>query len=516
MFKQPPATGLGAFGNMLHLLFTAIHPMTPTLILTVVALYSALLFFVVWLTSRNADNESYFIGNKSSRWYIVAYGMIGASLSGVTFMSVPGAVATTQFSYMQVVFGYLVGYAVIGMVLMPVYYKMNLTSIYTYLENRFGDTSYKTGSFFFILSRTIGAAFRLYIVINVLQTFVFDAWGVPFIVTVATFMVLILLYTYKGGVKTIVWTDTLQTTFMLVTVLFSVVMISGQLGIGLKDLIGTVMRSDLSQLYVADVLSPNYFWKNFLGGMFIAIAMTGLDQEMMQKNLSCKNIGEAQKNMFTFSMVLVVVNFLFMILGAVLVFYAQQNHITIDPKHTDDLFPDVALHHLGTITGLMFIIGLISAAYPSADGALTALTTAFCFDFLKLNKRTGMNEQSLRRTRNIVHISFAVILLLVIALFRVINNDAVIRNLFKVAGYTYGPLLGLFAFGLLTRWKVRDRMVPFVCIFSPAVAWYIGDHSVEWFGGYKFGFELLLLNGLITYTGLALIRKRGDEIPKLS
>ncbi len=482
--------------------------MTPGLILTVVALYSLLLFFVVWLTSRNADNESYFIGNKSSRWYIVAYGMIGASLSGVTFMSVPGAVFTTQFSYMQVVFGYIFGYAVIALILMPVYYRMNLTSIYSYLEDRFGDTAYKTGSFFFILSRTIGASFRLYIVINVLQTFVFDAWGVPFIVTVATFMLLILLYTYQGGVKTIVWTDTLQTTFMLITVVFSVIMISGQLGISAGNLFGEVMKSDFSAIYVGDILSPNYFWKNFLGGAFIAIAMTGLDQEMMQKNLSCKNIGEAQKNMFTFSTVLVVVNFLFMILGAVLVFYSLKNNIPIDPKHTDDLFPDIALHHLGTITGLMFIIGLISAAYPSADGALTALTTAFCFDFLRLNKKPGASEAEIKRTRYLVHISFAVILLLIIALFRMINNDAVIRNLFKVAGYTYGPLLGLFAVGLLTRWKINDKWVPLVCLLSPAVAWIIGDNAATWFNGYKFGFEMIIVNGMITFLGLMLLVRR--------
>ena len=479
--------------------------MTPTLILTVVAIYSLLLFAVVWYTSRNADNESYFIGNKSSRWYIVAYGMIGASLSGVTFMSVPGAVATTQFSYMQVVFGYMVGYSVIALILMPVYYSMNLTSIYTYLEERFGNVSYKTGSFFFILSRTIGASFRLYIVINVLQTFVFDAWGIPFIVTVATFMALILLYTYKGGVKTIVWTDTLQTTFMLVTVVVSVIMISGQLGISLSDLFGEVMKSDLSAIYVDDVLSPNYFWKNFLGGAFIAIAMTGLDQEMMQKNLSCKNIGEAKKNMFTFASVLLVVNFLFLILGAVLVFYANKNNMAIDPKHTDNLFPDIALNHLGTITGLMFIVGLISAAYPSADGALTALTTAFCFDFLRLNKKENLSQESLKKTRIIVHISFAVILLLMIVLFRVINNDAVIRNLFKVAGYTYGPLLGLFAFGFLTKWKIYDKWVPLVCVISPAIAYLIGECAPLWFNGYKFGFEMIIVNGLLTFIGLMIL-----------
>lgn len=482
--------------------------MSSTLILTCVIAYSALLFFVVWLTSRNADNESYFIGNRSSKWYVVAYGMIGASLSGVTFMSVPGAVATTQFSYMQVVMGYLVGYSVIALILMPVYYKLNLTSIYSYLEQRFGFWSYKTGSFFFILSRVIGASFRVFIVVNVLQTFVFDQWGIPFSVTVGVFIALILLYTYKGGVKTIVWTDTLQTTFMLLAVVLSVIMISKQLGLNFGDLITQVNNSNYSKIIVHDVLSGNYFWKNFLGGMFIAIAMTGLDQEMMQKNLSCKNIGEAKKNMFTFTVVLFFVNILFLVLGAVLCFYATQKNIAIDPKHTDDLFPNVALHYLGTVPGVMFIIGLISAAYPSADGALTALTTAFCFDFLGLNKNENLNDVKRKRIRHMVHVGFAVILLLTVTLFRAINDDAVVRNLFKVATYTYGPLLGLYAFGFFTKTGVRDKLVPVVCLLSPLICWIINEHSQAWFNGYKFGFELLILNGAITFFGLTLLRKK--------
>jgi len=481
--------------------------MSPVLILTVVIAYSLLLFAVVWFTSRNADNESYFIGNKSSRWYIVAYGMIGASLSGVTFMSVPGAVYTTQFSYMQVVFGYFFGYIVIAMVLMPLYYRMNLTSIYTYLESRFGSVSYKTGSFFFILSRTIGAAFRVYIVVNVLQTFVFDNWGIPFWLTVGMFMLLILIYTYKGGVKTIVWTDTLQTTFMLVTVIFSVVVIAGQLGLGIGNLIGEVMKSEYATIINTKINSPNYFWKNFLGGTFIAIAMTGLDQEMMQKNLSCKNIGEAQKNMFTFSSVLMLVNFLFLLLGAVLVLYATKLGVNINASHTDDLFPDIALHHLGTVTAVMFIIGLISAAYPSADGALTALTTSFCFDFLRLNKQEHLSTDQVKKTRQKVHIAFAILLLAVIVLFRVINDDAVIRNLFKAAGYTYGPLLGLFAFGVLTHRSVKDKWVPLVCLVSPVITYWISEMAPVWLNGYKFGFELLIVNGIITFTGLWLISK---------
>ena len=360
--------------------------MSSTLILTTVAAYSALLFFIVWLTSRNANNESYFIGNRKSNWLVVSYGMIGASLSGITFMSVPGAVFTTQFSYLQIVFGYLLGYFFIGTVLMPVYYKLNLTSIYTYLEQRFGNVSYKTGSMFFIVSRVIGAAFRMYIVVNVMQTFVLDQWGVPFWLTVLVFIVLILLYTYEGGVKTIVWTDMLQTSFMLLALIFSVYVITSQLDISFSGLLSQIFKSDFSKLFVTDPMSPNFVLKNFFGGAAIAIAMTGLDQEMMQKNLSCKNIGEAKKNMFTFSMVLVFVNLLFLILGAALCFYAAQKGITINPKKTDDLFPNVALNYLGTIPALIFIIGLISAAYPSADGALTALTTAFCFDFLGIQK----------------------------------------------------------------------------------------------------------------------------------
>jgi Na+/proline symporter len=481
--------------------------MSPALILITVLAYSALLFAIVWITSRNANNESYFIGNKSSRWYVVAYGMIGASLSGVTFMSVPGAVFTTQFSYLQVVFGYLVGYAAIGTILMPVYYKLNLTSIYTYLEQRFGNVSYKTGSLFFIISRVIGASFRMYIVVNVLQTFVLDRMGVPFGVTVGTFILLILLYTYEGGVKTIVWTDTLQTTFMLMALVFSVVTISDQLGLSFTELFAKVSASDFSNVIVSDFKSPNYFWKNFLGGAAIAIAMTGLDQEMMQKNLSCKNIGEAKKNMFTFSLVLVFVNLLFLVLGSVLCFYATAKGITIDPKHTDDLFPTIALNNLGTLPALIFIIGLISAAYPSADGALTALTTAFCYDFLGIQKNKLLDEQKRKRIRYMVHISFAIVLLLTIVLFRYINNDAVVRNVFRAASYTYGPLLGLYTFGFFTKWQVKDKWVWLVCLSSPIICYILNDYIPVWFNGYKVGFELLIINGFITFCGLLLLRK---------
>ncbi len=485
--------------------------MSPTLILACVAAYSILLFVVVWYTSRNADNESYFIGNKSSKWYLVAYGMIGASLSGVTFMSVPGWVGTTQFSYMMVVFGYLFGYAVIALILLPLYYRMNLTSIYTYLEERFGNYSYKTGAFYFILSRTIGASFRLYIVVNVLQTFVFDAWGIPFWMTVATFMVLILLYTYKGGVKTIIWTDTLQTTFMLFAVALSVIFIARELDFSLSDTLSQVFDGKYSRLVNTEWQERSYFLKQFFGGMFIAIAMTGLDQEMMQKNISVRTVKDSQKNMFTFSVVLVFINFVFLCLGVLLYLFAESKGISFQGRSSDDLFPEIALNHLGSISAIFFIIGLISAAYPSADGALTALTASFCIDFIGIKKKQW-TEQKQKNVRYIVHISFAVLLLAVIVIFRMINDDAVINKLFTIAGYTYGPLLGLYAFGLFSKSPVHDKLVPLICLLSPILCYILNLNSESWLNGYKFGFELLILNGAITYLGLHLIKKKGLDI----
>ncbi|MBI2268737.1 MAG: sodium:solute symporter [Bacteroidetes bacterium] len=482
--------------------------MTPTLIIGCVAVYSALLFFITWLTTRKANNASYFIGNKASRWYVVAYGMIGASLSGVTFMSVPGWVGTTQFSYLVVVFGYFVGYIIIATVLMPMYYRLNLTSIYGFLEQRFGFWSYKTGAFFFILSRTIGASFRMFLVINVLQTFVFDAMGVPFIVTVGTFIVLILLYTYEGGIKTIVWTDTLQTTFMLLAVVISVTLIVKELNIPFIDVLRSVNASDYSKVIFTDWHDKRFFIKQFLSGIFICIAMTGLDQEMMQKNLSCKNLKDAQKNMFSFSAIMVFVNLLFLLLGATLYFYAEAKGIAL-PTKTDDIFPTMALQHFGTFAGIVFVIGIISAAYPSADGALTSLTTSACIDFLDFQKRD--DEQKKKKTRHLVHLAFAMLLLAVVVLFRAINNEAVIGKLFTVAGYTYGPLLGLFAFGLFVKTSVKDKLVPYICVASPIVCYFLSEHSEQLFNGYKFGFELLLLNGLIVFAGLLLIRKPQTE-----
>ncbi len=439
---------------------------------------------------------------------MVAYGMIGASLSGVTFMSVPGWVGATQFSYMVVVFGYLAGYAVIATVLLPLYYRLNLTSIYTYLENRFGWASYKTGAFYFILSRAIGASFRLYIVVNVLQTFVFDQWGVPFWLTVAVFIFLILIYTYEGGVKTIVWTDTLQTTFMLSALVLSIILIAGQMHLSFGQVCSSVIHSRYSGMIITDWNAKNHFLKHFFGGMFIAIAMTGLDQEMMQKNISVKTLKDAQKNMFTFSFILVLVNFLFLSLGILLYNYSVAQGIPI-PEKTDDLFPVIALEHLGTLSAVFFIIGLISAAYPSADGALTALTSSFCIDFLGFNK-LQRTEKEKKNIRHVVHISFAVLLLMLIVVFRIINDDAVISKLFTIASFTYGPLLGLFSFGLITKKSVNDKLVPLICLFSPVVYYLINDRSVAWFGGYHFGFEMIILNGALTFLGLSLISRKNN------
>lgn len=481
--------------------------MTPSLIFFSFLTYTVIIFAVTWITARKADSESFFIGNKSSPWYIVAYGMIGASLSGVTFMSVPGWVGTTQFTYMMVVFGYLFGYIVIATVLMPLYYKLNLTSIYTYLDQRFGFWSYKTGSAFFIISRVIGASFRMFLVVNVLQIFVFDAWNIPFHFTVLIFIILIILYTFKGGIKTIIWTDTLQTTFMLLAVGLTIYLISKEMHSSVGEMVSQIFKSDYSKVIETDWQSPRHFAKQFFSGMFITIVMTGLDQEMMQKNLSCRNIREAQKNMFSFSFVLIFINMLFLILGAMLYMYAAKQNINI-PARTDDLFPHIAIDHLGVFAGLVFLIGLISAAYPSADGALTSLTTSFTIDILNVQNRKNLTEKQKRNIRYRVHIGFALVLMTVIIIFRAINDQAVIDKLFKIAGYTYGPLLGLYAFGLFTKHGLKDKWVPLVAFIAPVLSILLNNNSEKLLFGYSFGFEILIVNGLLTFIGLLIIRKK--------
>ncbi len=483
--------------------------MSPLLILGIFLLYTAILFAVTWFTARKADSQSFFIGNKISPWFVVAYGMIGASLSGVTFMSVPGWVKDTQFSYMVVVLGYLFGYFVIALVLLPLYYRLKLTSIYSYLNTRFGFWSYKTGAGFFIISRTLGASLRMFLVINVLQIFVFNAWNIPFWVNVLIFIILIILYTLKGGIRTIIWTDTLQTTFMLLAVVLSVIYIGKDLNISLIKLFSIVKESSSSKMFILDWHNERFFIKQFFSGMFITIVMTGLDQEMMQKNLSCRNIKEAQKNMFTFSGILVFVNLLFLFLGALLLIFMQTKGITV--ATSDEIFPTIALRYLGPVAGLVFLIGLISAAFPSADGALTSLTTCVSIDFLGLDKRPEMSEQSKTRIRYIVHISIAIVFFVSILIFSTFKGRAVIDKLFTIAGYTYGPLLGLYSFGLFTKRSIKDRFTPFIAILSPLICFFISKYSIQMFNGYKFGFELLLVNGLLTFLGLLAFSKRQEK-----
>jgi len=478
------------------------------IILSVFLGYTALLFIISWWTGRKAGNSSFFIGDKSSPWYIVAYGMIGASLSGVTFISIPGVVGENKFSYMAIVFGYLIGYFIIAKVLLPLYYKLNLTSIYSYLLSRFGMASYKTGAGFFLLSRIIGASFRMFLVINVLQIFVFNNFGIPFWVTVIGFVGLILLYTYQAGIKTIVWTDTLQTTFMLLAVIISIYFISSQLQLKFTDLYNSIDKEGLTQIVFTDWKDPNFIIKQFLSGIFIAIVMTGLDQDMMQKNLSCRNINEAKKNMYWLSWSLIPVNFLFLTLGGILFYYAQTKGIVIRGT-SDNLFPTIALNHLGISAGIVFIIGLIAAAYSSADSALTSLTTSFSIDILGINRNSKINDKDKERTRKRVHLGMALVLILVISAYNLINDQAIITKLFTIAGFTYGPLLGLFSFGLFTKRSVNDKWVPYIAIAAPVISYFIKLYSPQLLWGYQFGFELLIINGLLMFSGLYFISKKG-------
>ena len=477
--------------------------MKPEYIILLIVAYFSVLILISYLTGKSADNRTFFKANNSSPWYLVAFGMIGASLSGVTFISVPGWVEGQNMSYFQMVLGYVVGYAVIGLVLLPLYYRLNLTSIYTYLEDRFGKYSYKTGASFFLLSRTIGAAFRLFLVANVLQIILFDAYGIPFWITVSITILLIWLYTFKGGIKTIVWTDTLQTLFMLIAVGVCIYTISDEMEI--SNIFSYVADSELSKtFFFDDVNAGNYFWKRFLAGAFVAIVMTGLDQDMMQKNLTCRNLKDAQKNMFWFTIVLVIVNFFFLALGVLLTDYAQQNGID---AHKDQLFPIIATKgNLGLATAIFFLLGLIAAAYSSADSALTSLTTSFSIDILEIDKKKDKKEQE--KTRKKIHILFSFILIATILVFKYfIADESVIAKIFTFANYTYGPLLGLYAFGLFTKLKVKDKMVPFICLASPFLTFSINYLALEYIG-FDFGFSLLILNGLVTFIGLYIFKRK--------
>ncbi|HOS71605.1 MAG TPA: sodium:solute symporter [Bacteroidales bacterium] len=483
--------------------------MSPYLIAGIFLVYTALLFLITWITARKADSQSFFTGNRASPWFVVAFGMIGASLSGVTFMSVPGWVSETQFTYMLVVFGYLAGYFVIALVLLPLYYRLQLTSIYTYLEKRLGSWSYRTGAGFFLLSRTLVTSLRMFLVINVLQLFVFDAWSMPFWLNALVFIILAVLYTFRGGIRTIIWTDTLQTGFMLLAVVLSMVFISRELDAGFGSLVMEIRRAGMSKMFVTDWHHERYYLKQFLSGMFITITMTGLDQEMMQKNLSCRNIREARKNMFTFSGILILVNFLFLLLGAFLVLYADKRGISV--ASSDDLFPTIAFKYMSPLAGIVFLTGLISAAFPSADGALTSLTTSVSIDFLRLDRREDLTEKKATGIRYIVHLSAAILIFACIMIFRIVNDRAVIDMLFTLVSYSYGPLLGLYTFGLFTRRKARDRLTPLIAVLSPVICYFLSENSVLLLNGYRFGFELIFLNGFLTFAGLlAFSRTKAD------
>ncbi|MDP3436625.1 MAG: sodium:solute symporter [Bacteroidales bacterium] len=492
------------------------HQFPLSWLLIAFTLYTALLFFVSWLTSRKADMGSYFLGNKRSPWYIVAYGMVGTSISGVTFISVPGNVLNQNFYYMPLVLGFLLGYMVIAKVLIPLYYKMNLTSIYTYLEKRFGFYSYKTGASVFMVSRILGAAVRIFVVVLVLHTFLPEG-SVPFWVVAFIFMFLIFLYTFRGGVKTIIWTDVLQTTFMLLAVFLTIFSIAKAMDWSVGEMLTEVRKSTFSGWLDWEWSHGTNAIKQFIAGIFITIVMTGLDQEMMQKNLTCKNIKEAQKNVYTTSVTIVVVNYFFLLLGAVLAIFVSSKLGGMEgigladaqgiftKAQTDKLFPTIASQYLGLGVGLFFIIGLISASYPSAGGALTSLTTSFCIDFVGFNSRSDLSESRKKRIRQMAHAGFAFLFFIIIVILHIVNKQAIIDLVYLLAAYTYGPLLGLFFFGLLTKYQVKDKFIPFVAIASPLIC-YVLDTVGKDMLGFGFGFTILIVNGLLTFFGMYLLR----------
>ncbi len=488
--------------------------MSATLILVCIAIYFGALLTIAWITGRKATSDSYFIGNKVSPWYVVAFGMLGDSLSGVTYISVPGDVVNSKFSYLQLVLGYFVGYFIISHILLPLYYKMNLLSIYTYLETRFGRFTQKTGAFFFILSRTLGASARLYLAAGVIQFFVFDrieGVKIPFALSVSVIIALMLLYTYKGGIKTLVWTDTFQSLFLVLGVVLSIAAIISNSSWDFSGAVSKVVHSDYSQVFFWDWHKANFFGKQFLGGVFIAVAMTGLDQNMMQKNLSCRSLKDAQKNIFWFSIVMVVVNVFFLSLGALLYMYQQEASIALpinDARKilTDRVFPNLALNHLGIFAGLVFIIGLTAATFSSADSVLTTLTTSMYVDIFELDKK-NIEENKKSQYRKIIHISFAVLLLFCILIFNEVNSSAVIKTILIIAGYTYGPLLGLFAFGMFCKRKANDKIIPVICVLAPVVTYFLSLYLKN-YTTYEVGNELILINGGLTFGGLFFLSKK--------
>jgi len=479
--------------------------MSPVVLFFYVLAYFIILLAVAWYTGRNSNNESFFIGNRNSNWILVAFGMIGTSLSGVTFVSVPGAVAKDAFSYFQITLGYLIGYVVISFVLLPMYYRLQLTSIYHFLNGRLGIYSYKTGASFFILSRTLGATARLYLVVKILQDAILSNLGIPFWATTFIILAMIILYTYQGGVKTIVWTDTLQTTCMLLGLIVCVVYILKTLHLSVFQSLDAMEKRGYTQIFSTNPDSKLYYIKQLLAGIFISITMTGMDQEMMQKNISVKKLGDSQKNVMTMASIMLIVILFFLFLGGLLLLFAQQNNISATG---DKLFPTIALNYMPPVVGIIFIIALISALFPSADGAITALTSSFCIDILAINRREGWSEKRKTRTRHIVHLSFALLFLFFVMVYKWANNPSMIGVILKVAAYTYGPLLGLFTFSILTKKAVKDQFVPIICIISPILCFILDKYQQYLFGKFEIGLELLIINGLITFLGLMLITDR--------
>lgn len=478
--------------------------MPPLLLFSFVLVYFLVLLVVAWYTGRNSNNESFFIGNRNSNWMLVAFGMIGTSLSEVTFVSVPGAVARESFAYLQVTFGYLIGYFVIAFVLLPLYYRLNLTSIYNYLSSRLGFTAYKTGASFFILSRTLGATARLYLVVKILQDAILESFHVPFWLTTLIILAMILLYTYEGGVKTIVWTDTLQTSCMLLGLIICIVYILKSLNMGIGDSLHAMQEKGYATIFFTDPHSKLFFLKQILAGAFVAITMTGMDQEMMQKNISVRTLKDSQKNVVTLGFIMVIATFLFLFLGGLLYLFANAQQVAVSG---DKLFPAIALNHMPHLVAVIFIIALISALFPSADGAITALTASFCIDILGLQRRHDWNDVQKKKIRQRIHLLFALLFLLFVMVYKWIDSSSMIGVILKVAAYTYGPLLGLFTFGILLKRQVNDRLVPIVCILSPLVCLLIDKYQKALFGSFEIGLELLIINGLITFTGLWLISK---------
>lgn len=480
--------------------------MTTGLVLTVLLAYFGLLIIVSFFTGKKADNETFFTANRTSPWYLVAFGMIGASLSGVTFISIPGEVGSSHWIYLPVALGNCIGYVVIAVVLLPLFYKLNLVSIYSWLGSRFGENARLTGSFFFIISQLVGASFRLFLVVGVLQLAVFDSMGIPFAATVFITIGLVWVYTFRGGIKTIVWTDALQTIFMLISVVLTIVVICRSMGFDFGAMVSTVRESDLSRTFDFDWRSGHNAVKQFLAGIAITVSLNGLDQNMMQKNLTCRTLKACRTNMFSFSGLFLIANVLFLMLGALLYIYAAENGITL-PEKTDDVFAYLSLNHFGLVAGLFFLLGITAAAYSSVDSSLTALTTSFSIDFLKIDPR----DAGQKRRRILVHLSFSVLMCLVIILFRELNNSSVVNTLLKAVGYTYGPILALFTFGLVTRYQIKPRLLPVVCLLSPVISYIINCNSEQWLWGYRFGFEILLLNGLICFVGLGMIKVKGKK-----